>query len=193
MIDKCFECGATLELLHDQEYDYVESGLDNVTLKGLTVCRCPDCKSVSPRIPHVRQLHLALGLAVVMKRTRLDGREIRFLRKELGLLAKEMASQLGYTQKNYSELENDKHPISDQGDKLMRLLFVFNKSREIVEYRDDLAALEYQRTLMEFVKRLGKLKSSQDLTISIDVDDIWSDIESQGRLESGREALPGNC
>src|SRR5215813_13342470 len=91
---KCDVCGTPTVVRSGQSYHYTESGWDNVYLENIELRVCEDCGTVSPRIPRILQLHETIAKAIVSKPQPLTGAEIRFLRKQLRLKAKEFAAYL---------------------------------------------------------------------------------------------------
>ena len=139
---KCPECGSELVLRKNQKYKYAESGLDNVYLTGLNVRRCPNCKTRIPEIPNIRDVHLCIALWLVEKPTPLSGKEIRFLRKSLGIKSKEFAKKLGYTSQAISRIEKGKSDIGKQGDRLIRIWFLAQKEADLTKYRSILEPMK---------------------------------------------------
>jgi DNA-binding transcriptional regulator YiaG len=76
--------------MDDTAYRYTACGLDTVYLVGLAVCqdRAGDETII---IPNINALHALLREQVARKESGLDGREIRFLRTELGLTQAQLA------------------------------------------------------------------------------------------------------
>src|SRR5437773_1174251 len=128
---KCLDCN--LEMLVKEvadNYQYLESGLDYIYLSGIDVYQCPKCHALIPEIPNVRNLHLVIALGIIERPKPLQGCEIKFLRKSLGLKAKDLARKLGYQPEVLSRYENDKEtPMGEQGDRLLRVLFWGQKQR----------------------------------------------------------------
>ena len=94
----CQRCGGEMlirKATMEEPYLYSASGLDNVFLCGIEVRWCKRCRSESPIIPKFDQLHDLLARNVLRKPARLAGKEIRFIRKHVGLAAKKFAARLG--------------------------------------------------------------------------------------------------
>ena len=102
---RCTECGTAQQLVR-RTTDYPESGLDNVQLVNVPIWECSDGHQ-ELQIPAVEQLHAQLLELVLKKPVRLTGREVRFLRKELGMSAKAFAEQLGMTAVHLSRVEHE--------------------------------------------------------------------------------------
>jgi DNA-binding transcriptional regulator YiaG len=116
---ECSNCGAAAKVARGT-YRFTESGLKNVYLAGLEVIRCPKCKNVDPMIPNMRGLLQFLALAVVEKPWRLSGEEIRYLRKYLRMTGEQFASHLGVDKTTLSKWENDRDPVGEPSDRLIR-------------------------------------------------------------------------
>ena len=121
---KCDVCGAPTQIRTGQRYHYTESGLDNVYLENIELRLCDECGTVTPRIPRILQLHETIARAVVSKPHSLNGAEIRFLRKQLRLKAKEFAAYLRTDVATYSRWENNAQSPGAQSDLLIRLLYL---------------------------------------------------------------------
>ena len=108
---------------HDHPYRYVLSGLKNVYLMGIRVRVCPKCKIESPIIPRMADLHDLIRQLLVRKPELLAGDEIRFLRKNAGLSAKDFAEFINESPSHLSRVENGKTPaLGPQADKLARAI-----------------------------------------------------------------------
>ena len=120
---KCFECGRALRVKRPRVYPYRESGLSSVGLTGIRVYVCPSCKIEVPEIPNVVGLHQIIASQLTRKPAPLTGPEFRFLRKEIGLKAKDLAPCLGTTDVNLSRWETGTTPINPAADRLLRTLY----------------------------------------------------------------------
>ncbi|MEP7245385.1 MAG: type II TA system antitoxin MqsA family protein [Gammaproteobacteria bacterium] len=117
----CLECGTRMRIKRET-YKYDASGLPGVTLVGIKVGRCPECKEVEVQIPNIEGLHRALALAIARKPERLTPDEIRFLRKYLGLSGTDFAQHLGVAAETVSRWEQGKTPMGTTADRLVRIL-----------------------------------------------------------------------
>ena len=118
----CFHCKAAMKEMKT-DYQYKESGLDHVVLKGVTAYECPACKTISPVIKNIKRIHLYIAAALASKKSPLTGRELAFLRKEMGIRAKELAQLYGVHKVTLSRWENEKEPVSPPCDRLIRVLY----------------------------------------------------------------------
>jgi putative zinc finger/helix-turn-helix YgiT family protein len=123
MIIKCSVCGSATKVLRGQRYHYKECGLDNVYLDNIEVRVCEKCKTVTPRIPRILEMHSTIARAIALQPYPLSGADIRFLRKHLGLKAKEWAALLRTNHTTLSRWENDDQKLGPQSDSLVRLLY----------------------------------------------------------------------
>jgi putative zinc finger/helix-turn-helix YgiT family protein len=107
----------------EQPYHFIESGLDNVFLVGITVGTCIQCAEQIPEIPNISQLHDKIAETLVTKPAPLLGTEIRFLRKNLALLARDFAKYLDTTPVSISRWENGE-TVGKENDKLIRYFYL---------------------------------------------------------------------
>lgn len=145
---KCVECGGVVERKTNQKYQYVESGLKNVWLGGLTVYQCKSCHAQFPEIPGVDRLHALIADAITEKRFALAGPEFRFLRKQMRMKAKDLAVFLGVTLTTISRWETGAEKIGTANDRLMRSFYMFWRLKQ-GEVVDPSRILERVRTQFE--------------------------------------------
>lgn len=108
---ECRDCGEAVmkerKASKAQPYQYAESGLDNIFLIDVRVWRCPKCKEEVAEIPKIGKLNRLILKDLLEKPTRLTGKEIRFMRKEVGLPAKKFAALMRVTPFHLSRIENE--------------------------------------------------------------------------------------
>ena len=121
---KCRQCGSTELERTTVDHHYLESGLPNVHLRSIPARKCTACGALRIAIPAIESLHRAIALALLKKQTRLTGREVRFLRKYIGLSGVDFARRIGATPEAVSRWETDLKPIGPQSERLLRLLVV---------------------------------------------------------------------
>ncbi len=120
----CYSCGSKIKTIKDQPYKFTECGL-NVVLYGITQYECPECKETYAAIPNVSNLHQIIGTHICRKRKALlTTDEIKFLRKDLHLKAKDLASVMGVTASTVSRWENGKKDIGEVHDRLLRSIYM---------------------------------------------------------------------
>ena len=135
----CSHCGKVQEASRG-DYLYLESGLDNVIICDVEMIDC-DCGEKSALIPRIIALHEAIADCLLGQETYLSGKEIRFLRKNLGLKGKVFAKLLGVDHATLSRWENDKSKPSARADRLIRFLYASKKKPEKAE---EIASLTFK-------------------------------------------------
>lgn len=121
----CALCGVEMAArmaTDEAPYKYESSGLQDVFLSGIKVFACPQCKTESPIIPRISQLHKLIAEDLIQQERLLRWDEIRFLRKHAGFPAKEFATLLRVSQSYFSKVENGAEKLSPTGDKLVRAI-----------------------------------------------------------------------
>ncbi len=134
---KCRQCGEHMKA-DDRPYHYTESGLDNVYLVGIQRFICKNGHE-TVRIPKMAELHALITEHLLRNPSLLVGKEVRFLRKQMGMLGKELAEQLSVTPIQVSRWENGKSNIPVSRDRLFRLTFL----RRLEERRGEILIPHY--------------------------------------------------
>ncbi|MGC2661669.1 MAG: type II TA system antitoxin MqsA family protein [Bryobacteraceae bacterium] len=119
----CSVCGSPTHTTRGS-YHYEESGLDNLTLKNVELLHCDNCGNEDPVIEAIETLHEGIAQAIAKRPGRLQGQEIRFLRKHLELTARQIAEILQVDHTTVSKWENDKDPIGSQSERLLRAILM---------------------------------------------------------------------
>lgn len=126
----CQSCGEKLQIIKDKPYHYDESGL-NVVLHGITQYVCGSCGESYASIPNMQKLHRVIGSLICEKRKALlKPEEIKFLRKDLHIKAKDLAQTLGVTPQTISRWENGKKEIGEPHDRLLRSIYMMYASEQ---------------------------------------------------------------
>lgn len=128
---KCYECNEQMTVVKDKAYHYTSCGLHNVWIYGINQFQCPSCGEFYASIPKIKQLHKLIGINLSCQEERLAGQDIRFLRKELRLKAKDFASLLSIDPATLSRFENDRDLPSESMDKLIRMTYVAQLADEV--------------------------------------------------------------
>lgn len=102
-------------------HHYTESGLDNVWLDG-GVQRHETAYGPGISIKDVDGLNAVIADWLVSRKSYWSGREVRFLRKRMGLSQKGLADLLGYSDQQVRRWESDKAEIPAPASRLIRLL-----------------------------------------------------------------------
>jgi transcriptional regulator with XRE-family HTH domain len=93
-----------------------------VDLLNIEVIECSHCGAIDPIIPNMDGLMKVLAIALICNPCKLNGAEIRYLRKYVGKSAREFSRYLNVDHTHLSKLENDRYEITPRLDKLVRLI-----------------------------------------------------------------------
>jgi DNA-binding transcriptional regulator YiaG len=85
---------------------------------------CMQCGNVDPVIAHLDDLMRTVALAIVCSPASLRGADVRFLRKYIGKTAEEFGKLLNVDKTTVSKWENERDPVGDQSDRLIRVVVV---------------------------------------------------------------------
>lgn len=118
----CPSCGHIMTRKRG-DYNYVQSGLSNIVLKNLDLFKC-QCGEEVPEIKHIDKINSAITKALVFKTARLTGKELRFIRKQMGFKGKGIALLLNVNPVSVSRWENSNAKIGISNDKLVRMIFI---------------------------------------------------------------------
>ena len=103
-----------------KEYRYTESGLDNVIIEGAHVL-VDDAGEPCVTIPNVNGLHKAIAQGIVLRHSAMIGRELRFLRTEMGMTQAELAALVHREPLAISRWERGEIEIDSNAETLIRL------------------------------------------------------------------------
>jgi putative zinc finger/helix-turn-helix YgiT family protein len=157
---ECSACGAAAETVRG-DYRYAESGLKNVILRGVELIRCQSCGNEAPVIARMSDLHRALALAVASQPFRLQGEDVRFLRKYLGMTQDAFASLLHIHKSNLSKWENNEDRIGEQSDRLIRAVVLT-------------LGAGLQRKAAEVVRAFPQIKPSSRKRLEVDAGEDYT-------------------
>ncbi len=118
---RCSNCSKPAHIIRGN-YEFKESGLDNVVLCGIEIIKCDHCGNEDPVLPALDHLFRAIALAIVNKPYRLVGEEVRFLRKYLKLTGDKLSRLLHVDNTTLSKWENNDDPVGTQSDLAIRLI-----------------------------------------------------------------------
>ena len=121
---KCIQCGSTMTTKRE---NVPYKALPGVVLVGVEVSRCSRCGEYEVAIPAIDELNTLIADAVIRKKGRLRGSEIRFLRSYLGYSGADFAKLIGSSASTVSKWESDSQPIGHHADLLLRALVVVGK------------------------------------------------------------------
>jgi len=103
-------------------YHYKESGLDNVMVEGIP-CQDDDGDEVVT-IHNISGLHSVIAEAIVAHKAGISGKELRFLRTEMGMTQAELAKVVHHDTQSIGRWERGEFPIEPTAEALIRLLAV---------------------------------------------------------------------
>jgi len=103
------------------DYHYTECGLDNIILCNREIVQ-DDYGEQVVIIPNINGLHEFISLSIINSENRMSGKEIRFLRTELGLTQDELAQIVQRTRLTINRWESGKAPINGAVETLFRQL-----------------------------------------------------------------------
>jgi putative zinc finger/helix-turn-helix YgiT family protein len=118
----CVECGGPVSTRILPHYRGLQIGVAVDLVNTVEEITCKKCKEQEVSFPDFNGLLAAIAVARVKTPIKLNGAEIRFLRKALEITAKELAEHLGMREETVSRWENNKENISPPAEKLLRLL-----------------------------------------------------------------------
>ncbi len=105
---RCPICGSGNVREIRRPYHYTESGLDSVYLKGIPYYYCNACKDEVVLIPNPQMLHDLIAENVVVTPRRLQPKEIRFLRTQMGWSQQQLADHLSVDRVTVCRWESEK-------------------------------------------------------------------------------------
>jgi DNA-binding transcriptional regulator YiaG len=135
------------------EYHYRECGLDNVVIKGMSPCM-DDNKCAVVSIPNITGLHRSIAAAIVGHDAGISGKELRFLRTEMGMTQAELAKVVHHDTQSVGRWEREEHPMEPAAEALIRLLAIEQLNLEVKP-----------ATILEVSKRCIPTAGPQPITI----------------------------
>ena len=112
-------------------YAYNLSGVKHVWLVGVKVRHCEACGIQLPVIPRISQLHQVIARMLIEKPVRLQGDEVRFLRKQAGFPGNKFAALIGVRPETLSRVENGRvASLGKAADRLARVVSTITRDGE---------------------------------------------------------------
>lgn len=124
---KCINCGHAMTTKRE---NVPYTALPGTVLVGVPVSRCSNCGEHEVAIPAIDELNRVIAQAVIRKRGRLTGGEVRFLRSYLGYSGADFAALIRSDPATVSRWEGDKQPIGHHTDLLLRAMVALDKKVE---------------------------------------------------------------
>lgn len=124
-------------------YHYTESGLDHIWLANGFEYEDYDGE-VYVRVEDPDALHRSIAHGLTQKAEVLDGPEVRFIRKELGLSQGELATYFDVTAQTVARWEKNETPLSRSADIVLRALILceLDGSVDVCELTKNLARMD---------------------------------------------------
>lgn len=101
-------------------YHYTECGLDNVVIEGASLVK-DQADDETIIIPAIGALHKVIAEGIVTQPSKMNGKELRFLRSEMGMTQEMLAELLKVTVLTIGRWERGESPIKDTAEMLVRL------------------------------------------------------------------------
>lgn len=100
-------------------YRYTECGLENVVIEGIATMTDDDGDEVI-QIPYVNALHRAIAEAILEQSSSMAGKELRFLRSEMGFTQAELGEIVNVDKQTVGRWERDETPINGAAETIIR-------------------------------------------------------------------------
>ena len=126
-------------------YHYTECGLDHVFIK-VDVIEADDAGNRVFRFPAINRLHKAIAECIIESDGLLDGKEIRFLRTEMGMTQAELARLLDRDGQTVARWEKGEKDVDRAQDALIRQLAAERIVARVLKTTELLASERIRRT-----------------------------------------------
>lgn len=103
------------------KYHYIESGLENVFIEGLEPVIDDDGDEVI-QIPFISGLHVEIARGIVARDGSIRGKELRFLRTEMGMTQADLASKVNVDGQTVGRWERDEYAVDRTAETVIRRL-----------------------------------------------------------------------
>lgn len=103
------------------KYHYIECGLENVFIEGLTPMVDDDGDEVIT-IPHVAELHAEIARGIITQDGAMDGTKLRFLRSEMGMTQANLAKKVNKDGQTIGRWERNEITIDPNAEVIIRQL-----------------------------------------------------------------------
>lgn len=125
-------------------YRYEECGLDNVHVYGLSPIIDDDGEEVFG-IKNVNGLHKAIASAIVTHSAAMSGKQLRFLRTEMGFTQAEVGKMVHKEALSVGRWEREECPIDTNADTIIRLIAIERLKLDSQLSVEDLTGLSVQK------------------------------------------------
>jgi putative zinc finger/helix-turn-helix YgiT family protein len=117
----CPECRTPMQSAREQHRYALTPGWA-ITIQDAEVLRCPKCGASSPVVPKSDALLRTVAREVIGKLAVLNGVELAFLRRCLGLTGRKLAQAVGIAFETLSRYENGSLRVQPPVDRLVRMM-----------------------------------------------------------------------
>jgi DNA-binding transcriptional regulator YiaG len=169
---RCSNCSKSAHVIHGN-YQFKESGLNNVVLCGIEIIKCDHCGNEDPILPALDHLLQIIALALVNKPYRLAGEEVRFLRKYLKLTEDKLSRLLHVDKTTLSKWENNDDPVGTQSDLAIRMI-TMSLDKELKNKLSEVVREQFEKIQFGTPAAKGRTKkfAPQRATIEVDASDL---------------------
>jgi DNA-binding transcriptional regulator YiaG len=137
-------------------------------------------ESLAVGLPHPREYVKAVALVRALHPLQLAGAEIRFMRKVLGMQAKDFAAAIPIRPETFSRIEHDHEPTSDYVDQLIRHYVC-------AELFEEVAGIDFNPRAITHMRRIRRSKDTEEPQIELKLVPATRS-ESAGRTDWARAA-----
>jgi len=116
-----------------------------------------------PEIPYAGILHHCIAMSILQKKALLSGEEIRFVRKDAGFSASELARVMGVDKVSVSRWENEKKKIGKDSDRLIRTVCFARMMERLVDIDVDARNDSYVLQLARMARMIQKTELTTHL------------------------------
>ena len=132
--------------MNKQPWKYTACGLDDVYLLNGFHVEGEGSRGPVVRIEDIEGLHRAIGEGLVRQKHSLNGKELRFLRTELGLSQSNLASLLGESEQTVARREKAKRRLKTPTPQERMIRYLYEQhiggDEKMTEFLRDMAALD---------------------------------------------------
>jgi len=183
----CPKCGAPLRERKLDQYQYRESGLTNVVLRGgVSEATCPKGHERLVAVQAEPQLLQVIALALLMRRRFLHGKEIRYARETCDLTQAALAKARGMSRREtIAEWESERSPRRDLASEFLLRAVLLGEFKEALERRvpNHLSPSHFdllhtfRDAFSEAYKRLllsGRTKEEEEIQVRRTENGVWT-------------------
>lgn len=138
-----------------EAYRYTECGLADVYIHGLEPFT-DDAGERVFRIINVNGLHRVIAASIVVQDAAMDGKQVRFLRTEMGLTQAELGKVIHKEALTIGRWERGESPVDDNAETIIRLVAIERLELEIKLSVEDISGLSIPTASIKKIDIDGK-------------------------------------